>query len=397
MHVVAVCIIAAVLVVLMIQAFGQAYREDGNDYTSYLLSARALLHGENPYKTASPFCYIYPLFLAFILIPLDSIPYGLSVFIWYWLSVACILASCWMLLRIASREVKANIGLSLSLPSLIVFLVMLSSIQSNLLNGQVNPLVLFCCVMFLRNFVRDRGVVAAVWLGAAIALKLVPAILLLFLLVRRQYRVMAWTVLFCAMFCLAPGIILGQNILTLYGNYLDAFIRPSLENPGAFNKGVFFSLQGTIEYFTGVARTNRLLGGINLLATLTALLAVDLPSIKSPRLHRDVWPFCAYLLGCLFLSPASETHHLVLALPAIFLIAMKLYSDRLWTNKTVCGLAVLFVACFAVAAQAYRTMPFFFASLAILLVLLFLANRQPQPADGASNHCGLATGETAVV
>ena len=61
-------------VVLLFQAFRMAYRDEGYDFTSYLLVARALRDGGNPYQVAMPFPYLYPLFLAFALMPLTFVP-----------------------------------------------------------------------------------------------------------------------------------------------------------------------------------------------------------------------------------------------------------------------------------------------------------------------------------
>ena len=64
----AVGLMAGLCVVLLFQAFRMAYRDVGYDFTSYLLAARALRDGSNPYQLEMPFPYLYPLFPAFGLI-----------------------------------------------------------------------------------------------------------------------------------------------------------------------------------------------------------------------------------------------------------------------------------------------------------------------------------------
>ena len=83
------------------------------------------------------------------------------------------------------------------------------------------------------------------------------------------------------------------------------------------------------------------------------------------------------------LSPVSEIHHLVFAVPAVCLVGAKTFFDRRWTTKTVLVFVGCFVLCFDVAAGVYDRMPFFFVSLVILLFLVFLANR-----DSGRDSCG---------
>jgi hypothetical protein len=67
---------ALLLVLLAFQSFHMAAQGISNDFSSYLLSARALVDGSDPYHTGSPFPYIFPLSLAFLLIPFTWLPDG---------------------------------------------------------------------------------------------------------------------------------------------------------------------------------------------------------------------------------------------------------------------------------------------------------------------------------
>ena len=370
-QVLALGVFLALLIVLLLQAFRQAYRDDGYDFTSYLLSARALWDGNDPYRTATPFGYLYPLFLAFALLPLCVVPYWLANFLWFSLSVASLCLACLLLLRTAESEENAAVGWQLAIPGTAIFVVLFSPIQSNLLNGQVNLIVLLCCVLFLRHFTRKKAVVSAAWLAAAIAIKLAPAFLLLFVLVRREHRVLLWTVFFVIVFCMLPGIVAGRSIFTFYKSYWDNFLLPSLMGVGP--KTMFFGLRGTIEYFLPGVGASSCARSVSLLATIAAVLAVDIRGRRLPPAQHNAWSFCAYMLGCLLISLAAEVHHLVFALPAAFLLGMKIVFDRPWATKTVWFLTGCFLVCFNLGAKLYSDTPFYFVSLAILLLLVFLA------------------------
>jgi hypothetical protein len=121
MQIVALALLAGLLIVLLLQTFRQAYRAGGYDFTSYLLSAKALWNGNNPYKTDTQFGYLYPLFLAFAILPLAAAPYWLANFLWFSLSIASLFLGCLVILRLADRDGHATAGWRLAIPALVLF------------------------------------------------------------------------------------------------------------------------------------------------------------------------------------------------------------------------------------------------------------------------------------
>jgi alpha-1,2-mannosyltransferase len=367
----AACFVAGLLGVLVVQGFRMAYRVEGNDFTSYLLAARALWAGDNPYQVAMPFPYLYPLFLAFVLIPLTFVPYWLASTAWIFLSVAGLGASCAWLQQVASHECGTTLGRHLAFPALVVLLAFYLPVESNMIQGQVNLFVLFCCVMFFCFFAQNRPAWAGGWLAAAIAVKVLPAVLLVFLVVRGRYRTVLWTLLFTALFCAIPVIVAGTSVVAYYRSYWDAFVLPSMAGVRT-NTPTHFSLQGSLAGIlpTLPAIWLKIACGLGVMA---GLLAVEVAAARSGRARKDIWPFCAYLVACLLLSPMVEMHHFVLAIPAVYLLGIKAFFDRPWTTRGVILCIVAFVACFDVVARVDPTMLCYFLSLAILLLLLVLA------------------------
>jgi len=117
-----------ILLIYFVQMFGKAYRDNGYDFTSYLLSSEALFAGTNPYQTGSPFPFIYPLFLCVVLMPLTLLPYWLSNAIWFLLNVAALYLSILVLDKfyLNSLSYKGVVVLFL-LP----FLLLTNVIQNN--------------------------------------------------------------------------------------------------------------------------------------------------------------------------------------------------------------------------------------------------------------------------
>jgi len=194
--------------------------------------------------------------------------------------------------------------------------------------------------------------------------------------------------LFAVLFCLLPAIVAGTNAFAFYRDYWDSFFLPSLLGHAPEGSSstcaqflsvskipIFFGLHRTLQFFLPAAGSAAWVRAIAQSATLLVVLAVDLAGRRARPLHRDTWAFSGYLLGCLLLSPVSEIHHLVFAVPAVCLVGARTFFDRRWTTKTVLTCTGGFVLCFDGAAGLYDKMPFFFLSLVILLALVFLANR----------------------
>ena len=212
----ALFLMGTLCVMAFLHALRLAYQPGGNDFTVYLLAAQSLWEGSNPYLADLPFPYIYPLFLAFAFLPLVFIPYWLASAIWFALGVAGLVGACLSLQQLASAESGTAPGRHLVAAGLVAILLIFQPIQSGLVEGQVNTIVLFCMAMFYGSYTRKCPLPAGAWLGTAIAIKVLPAVLLVFLLVRRQYRIMLWTLLFALVFCALPVVIVGRNLIAYY-------------------------------------------------------------------------------------------------------------------------------------------------------------------------------------
>jgi alpha-1,2-mannosyltransferase len=374
-------VLGVVVIVLLVQTYSRAYQPGGNDMCRYVETTTALLQGLDPWVAGVG--VPYPLFFGFIFIPLAIIPHWATTFLWFVISVACLFASCLVLLKAAMPADQRIEWRRFALPSLLLFLVFFEPIQNNLLNGQVNTLVLFCCAMFFRCFSKEKPIAASAWLAAGISIKLFPVFLLVFVLVRRQYRILFWTPVFTILFCLLPFVIVGPRVLEFYQSYLRMLLVPAVTN---FSNGGIHSyfvaplgVFGVLKYYLPSLQSSYLARGICLVVALTAMLAVDIATRGERRENRDLWAFCACMLGCLFMSPISEKHHLIYAVPAVLLVGYKLFFDRSWITGPVLTLAVAFILCFDLMQKSFITVPFYFISLIAVLFLLVLAAKDEHP------------------
>ena len=82
-------------------------------------------------------------------------------------------------------------------------------------------------------------------------------------------------------------------------------------------------------------------------------------------------------IASLLLSPMVELHHLVLAVPAVFLLVVKAFFDSAWSVRpAILGLGA-FVVCLQAAVRCDETKLLHFVALGILLILLCLAMCRP--------------------
>ena len=305
-------------VVLGAQTWHKAFRPGGNDLTSYLLSARALWDGQSPYGLDTPFPYLYPLFLAFVLIPLAALPYGAAVVAWFAASVAALRA---VLVESAFRRIADGGPRSAELAIAATILITFNVIQNNLLNGQVNFFVLLCCVLAVKQ---RREAAAGAWLGAAIALKLMPALLVVYFLVRRQFRAVLVAGITALVLALAPALLLDgpagslesgfSRIAGIYSGYARELLVPMMTTP--VNVTLAYSVASVVQRVPGVGPA-LWLDVFCALAVLGVIVAVDLRTWR--RRGADLAAAAAYLVAIVLVSPKSETHHLAFAIPAVAL------------------------------------------------------------------------------
>lgn len=368
LQVVALTLIALVMLVLLVQDYRKAYRDQGNDFTSYLLSAEALLEGENPYFTKSEFTFIYPLFLAILLSPLTVIPYWLAIFIWFGINLAALFFSIRILIRLASQQLGVQWGCHLYPPLAALLLLFFGVIQNNLLNGQVNFPVLLLCVLFYDNFLRKRVLMSSLFLATACAIKLVPLILLVYVMLRKDLRVFSLTLILFTGMCLLPAVSLGTDLFNIYEEYFHRFILGKLSiRANAEDASMFFTLHRFLTFLAPSSVHWLWLKYVALGVVLAVTVIVDLLSLRKSGSLNEVWRFSLYLLAILLITPISETHHLAYFILVASLLVLGLLFVGWPTYKSVTVLMVGCLICFFLG-NAFETGPYYFISIALLFL-----------------------------
>ena len=358
---------------LLQQTLVRAARPDGIDLTSYLLSARALARGASPYLLATPFPYLYPPTLAFLLMPLAMVPAVAAVTSWFALNaVAAVWAVHRTVMAVPPRASARPDALWIFLALFFTFFFPI--VQSNLRNGQVNLLVLALCIASalpapraltarlsctgagaLQPPLASNGLRAAadppepwrrrappartdadteprilmssapcgrrrslaalpalLW-SLAIAIKIVPLVLLPWFALRQTLAWMLTAAFLCGALLALPAVVLGPRIVDLYRQFADVLLAAGFSPHSA---PLDFGLAGAIAALTGAPATAAL--KISAAAVVFGwILQVDARRLRRERAR----PLALYLLGIPLASPKSEVHHLAFMLPAAALAA----------------------------------------------------------------------------
>ncbi len=352
--------------ILALGALHKARRVNGNDFTAYLDAAEALLAGRSPYTLNATFPYVYPLFLALVLVPLTAVPRDVATVIWFLLSVASLAAAAWVVVRLAREARILPPSMPSTVPLVALWFLLFDPIQSELLNGQVNFVVLLLCVLCLRWLGQAR-LGSAGSLAAAIAIKVNPALLLGYLGVRRKGVVIVVCLALTAAFVAGPLVLLPEG--GGYGVYLQSFILARLGAEIPTHRNVRFSVNGALETLVpgwSGALWRRAAGAM---LPLAGLALVELLSRRRDDRAREIWVFALYLLSLPLVTPISEIHHLAYAFPALGLLVLASASE--WPASGRRSLVGVTVACLLLlGGRMARAGPWFFLALCLLFGLV---------------------------
>ena len=321
------------------------------DYPTYHYAAvMVFLEGKTPYLPTSfdaaseemgtrvhPYLYPPPSLLAFS--PLAMLPFSPGKAALILVSHICYLWAIWVILTrltpFSSETRLRDLAIVLSL----VYLSFFDPALVTLAIGQVNLVVLPFLFLALAGMRRN----AAAWqialpLSVAILLKTYPALLLLPLLYRKQFKAVALTCLFFALYTAVAAVVLPFDVWSTWFQYVlpkggytnhEASGVPWNQNINAFVSRLFLTnpLSETPLPFPAIAKP---------LATALALSVLGLTAFfgfrAAQRRNQGTMTgaeLAAFLLTIFLIAPLSWEHHLVYILPAAILTIVILIDGQI--------------------------------------------------------------------
>jgi hypothetical protein len=232
------------------------------DFPVYYSAGRSLLDGRTDlyapdFALGRVMDYRYPPFFLLALTPLWLLPYDLSAYLWYLMSIAQI-AACVVLMRSLIVE-PAREGVVWLITGLAVaqYFVML------LHYGNAHLLALFLLFVSLALALKRRDLAPAFLMALAITIKLVPALLLPYFALQRRWRFLALVGTLLIAINMAPVFYFGfrENAELLKTWYRQVIAEQEFhETNGPIN----LSLKGQLRrYLSSVDYSQRIDGDIN--------------------------------------------------------------------------------------------------------------------------------------
>ncbi len=333
-------------------------QERKTDFGVYARAGYAVRAGEDIYWVCDNrgWHYCYPPPLAVLMAPLADpwpwvdragyLPFWASVAIWYVLSVGFLAFAVHAMAK-AVLPGEAPGSRRWWYARLVPVYVCLGGIGYTLSRGQVNLLLVALIAGMFAAAVRGRAVASGVWLAGAIALKVIPAFLLLFPFVRREWRAGVGVALGLAVLLgVLPAAVWGidgavRNDLRI----VDAVLLPGASEAGDQTRAVELtnatatdsqSFQAVIHNLRHPDRQTRppqpdeftrlahwAIGGVLTLATA----AVGWRRLRPDPADQLVFLGCLCVL-MLHITPVSHMHYYTLALPLVAGLWLKRLAER---------------------------------------------------------------------
>ncbi|MCB9458329.1 MAG: DUF2029 domain-containing protein [Anaerolineaceae bacterium] len=255
----------------------------------------------------------YPPPTMFLFLPLGWFDVHTAYLVWYGLQCTALLISVYMLwvMWLGGQD-------RLQLLALIGLMFAFGPVYSTLVVGQINFLLLMCLLLYWRDHQHIRG---GVWLALAVLVKPIAAVMLVFVIIRLQWRLL--------LSCAATLLVMSLLAMAAFG--ADMVLQYVFDNPIAnqmplfhYNELVNQSLLATLLRITDY--------DINLyspysqpifivLAAVMTLIVVWL--VYRLRDHDD-WLFGVLIAFALLLYPKTLLHYsLLLIVPLCLLLASR--------------------------------------------------------------------------
>jgi hypothetical protein len=195
------------------------------DFHIFLEASKSLMNGENIYEKTyfDGYHYFYSILFTLFIYPLTFLPAHLAVFLWLCLNI-------FFLYRLYVTINKLLSPYLLSHPYKKWFWILtavfsLRLIFENLHVAQTTIFLLYLCLEGVYLIHDKKNLQGAMLIALGINIKLLPVVLLPYLLYRRKFKAAGLIVLFSTIFLFTPILFIGQNqfeeLLTTWLNLIN--------------------------------------------------------------------------------------------------------------------------------------------------------------------------------
>lgn len=310
------------------------------DFNVLWLTTKDFLIGENPYLNPEIFTGLgYPPNTLLFYLVFMPFSYQVAQTIFTFLSFASIIISVYLSIKI----VLSKVPLLIFLPALLLTFLAFPT-KFTLGMGQSNSIALFLVLVSYLLYTKNKNVASGIFLGMAIALKTVFGFFFLFFLLKREWKVVVYS-----LFSLASlgflTILIGD--IGLYGYYIKDVIPPLFSLSGReiyYNQGVM----GFVSRLTQDLLLRKYLGMF-----ISAILVVAAMLITFKKRARNL-QFSVFITTLLLADTLSWQHHFIwLIFPFVLLTAHAL-------KKKQAGMLVLIAISYLLVSWNFENPSIYF-------------------------------------
>jgi hypothetical protein len=333
----------------------------GADINGYIAAGEAALRLDNLYANSS-FAHnnTWPPFFSFAVIPLAWSARALgkpwTKELWYAFNFLCLVGAILLWSRLLLKTPVSFVSRTrtdFTDPRVfwpVVFV--LPGIISNFFMLQINACILLLVTLGLYLFTRRRLWQGALFIALAASMKVVPGLLLVYFLLRRQWRFGAWMAFWGALFTLSPAIAYGTDAFAkLFTSWL------SISSPAhaiigygkANNQSLYAATERLLAHQLGIVPAGStvisIVAGLTGLALLAGSLAVFMRRKYECGTAAALLEFSSMCLLMVLLSPIAWGHYWVLAYPASATVFIVLCANPQYRRiRTIRYLMVAWIA-----------------------------------------------------
>ncbi len=179
------------------------------DFEIFFYASKDLFAGKDIYliKYHEWYHYYYSIFFTFLLAPFTFLPLYIAKVIWLILNIFFVyriwkILVSWLPLALLDRKREW-------LFIILAFIFILSFLRDNFHLGQVNIFILYLTLEGLFLIVNNKKIVGSLLITLGIDVKLLPAIMLLYLVYRKEWKSVLWILVFIIAFLFLPGLVIG--------------------------------------------------------------------------------------------------------------------------------------------------------------------------------------------
>lgn len=318
--------------------------------------------------------YIYPPTLADLLLPITFLRPNAALISWYLLNAVALVSAGLLLARLPGTPLAAYAA------PVLVFLCIFPVTTDCLIYAQIPIVLLLLIVAGISLYVRGRTLAAASLFALAGAIKLTPFVVIIPLLVWRDWKTLRALALWCSAILAALLAVNGWGSLDLYFLHEMPKVATKLIDPG--NR----SLDTLIEALwsrsaSGAPMAGSIFAG-RFLSSLVLCCAGWLSWIKRTEtldIAGKVEIIAIFLLLSCCVAPLSWPHAYVLSAPALVIVGRRIWQGRLPLPEV--AVALLFLLSMSIVrlqTQGWMTAPLGIALGVMGLVRLRRTRRSQQ-------------------